>query len=115
MYQIFDSLGGRFNSEFGMESFPHLSTIEYFIENEADKHQQSYVMDFHNKAGGHERRLATYLVENLRTAADLEVSLSDEHRTRSKSNILADTHIPHTGRAGRDYDVWLSWLAPAVG
>ncbi|CAI7613801.1 Glycoside hydrolase family 2 immunoglobulin-like beta-sandwich [Penicillium manginii] len=71
-YQIFDTLGGRFNSEFGMEAFPHMSTIDYFIENESDKFPQSQVMDFHNKADGHERRLATYLVENLRTATDLE-------------------------------------------
>ncbi|KAE8374138.1 beta-mannosidase B [Aspergillus bertholletiae] len=71
-YQIFDTLGGRFNSEFGMEAFPHMSTIEYFVENEADKYPQSHVLDFHNKADGHERRIATYLVENLRTATDLE-------------------------------------------
>ncbi|PWY77030.1 beta-mannosidase [Aspergillus heteromorphus CBS 117.55] len=71
-YQIFDTLGGRFNSEFGMEAFPHLSTIEYFVENEKDKYPQSHVLDFHNKADGHERRIATYLVENLRAANDLE-------------------------------------------
>ncbi|PLB51612.1 beta-mannosidase B [Aspergillus steynii IBT 23096] len=71
-YQIFDTLGGRFNSEFGMEAFPHLSTIDYFVENEKDKYPQSHVLDFHNKADGHERRIATYLVENLRTATDLE-------------------------------------------
>jgi beta-mannosidase len=72
-YQIFDSIGGRFNSEFGMEAFPHMSTIEYFVENDQEKHPQSQVMDFHNKADGHERRLATYLVENLRMSTDLEV------------------------------------------
>lgn len=72
-YQIFDTLGGRFNSEFGMEAFPHISTIDYFVENPEDKFPQSHVIDFHNKADGHERRLATYLVENLRTATDLEV------------------------------------------
>lgn len=55
-----------------MEAFPHMSTIEYFVENEADKYPQSHVLDFHNKADGHERRIATYLVENLRTATDLE-------------------------------------------
>ncbi|OJJ34489.1 hypothetical protein ASPWEDRAFT_112507 [Aspergillus wentii DTO 134E9] len=71
-YQIFDTLGGRFNSEFGMEAFPHLPTIEYFVENEADKYPQSHVLDFHNKADGHERRIATYLVENVRTATDLD-------------------------------------------
>lgn len=56
-----------------MVAFPHMSTIDYFVENEADKHPQSQVLDFHNKADGHERRLATYIVENLRTATDLEV------------------------------------------
>ncbi|KAJ5698069.1 Beta-mannosidase B [Penicillium macrosclerotiorum] len=71
-YQIFDTLGGRFNSEFGMEAFPHVSTIEYFVEDPKDLFPQSHVIDFHNKADGHERRLATYLVENLRTATDLE-------------------------------------------
>ncbi|KAL4734822.1 glycoside hydrolase superfamily [Aspergillus similis] len=71
-YQIFDTLGGRFNSEFGMEAFPHMSTIEHFVTSEADKYPQSHVLDFHNKADGHERRIATYLVENLRTATDLE-------------------------------------------
>ncbi|KAJ5244100.1 hypothetical protein N7489_004196 [Penicillium chrysogenum] len=71
-YQVFDAMGGRFNSEFGMVGFPHMSTIEYFVQNEKDKHPQSQVMDFHNKADGHERRLATYLVENLRMATDLE-------------------------------------------
>ncbi|KAI9376450.1 glycoside hydrolase superfamily [Aspergillus egyptiacus] len=71
-YQIFDTLGGRFNSEFGMEAFPHMSTIDHFVESEADKYPQSHVLDFHNKADGHERRIATYLVENLRTATDLE-------------------------------------------
>ncbi|KAJ5621853.1 Beta-mannosidase B [Penicillium herquei] len=65
-YQIFDTLGGRFNSEFGMEAFPHMSTINHFAENENDRHPQSRLMDFHNKADGHERRLATYLVENFR-------------------------------------------------
>ncbi|KAL4930395.1 beta-mannosidase [Aspergillus undulatus] len=74
-YQIFDTLGGRFNSEFGMEAFPHIATIDHFVENEADKYPQSHVLDFHNKADGHERRIATYLVENLRTATDLETHI----------------------------------------
>lgn len=71
-YQIFDSLGGRFNSEFGMEAFPHIATIKSFVENEEDLFPQSHVIDFHNKADGHERRIATYLVENVRTATSLE-------------------------------------------
>ncbi|ERF71787.1 Beta-mannosidase B [Endocarpon pusillum Z07020] len=71
-YQIFDSLGGRFNSEFGMQAFPHLETVKSFIQDEKDLYPQSRVMDFHNKADGHERRLATYLAENVRTATELE-------------------------------------------
>lgn len=81
-YQIFDTLGGRFNSEFGMEAFPHLSTIKYFVENDKDLYPQSHVLDFHNKADGRERRLATYQVENLRTATDLEVFCSLDHPER---------------------------------
>lgn len=50
-----------------------MQTIESFVENKADKYPQSHVLDFHNKAAGHERRVATYLVENLQTATDIEV------------------------------------------
>ncbi|KAK5683680.1 hypothetical protein LTS12_029175, partial [Elasticomyces elasticus] len=71
-YQTFDKLSGRFNSEFGMESFPHTQTIESFIEKESDRHPQSLLLDFHNKAEGHERRIATYLAENVRMATELE-------------------------------------------
>lgn len=59
-----------------MEAFPHISTIDYFVENKNDMFPQSQVMDFHNKADGHERRLATYLVENVRSATDLGVNMT---------------------------------------
>ncbi|KAK9481830.1 glycoside hydrolase superfamily [Lipomyces starkeyi] len=68
---IFDSIGGRFNSEFGMEAFPHLATIKSFVTDPRDLYPQSHVLDFHNKADGHERRIATYLVENVRQVPDL--------------------------------------------
>ena len=71
-YQIFDTLGGRFNSEFGMEGFPHIDTIDYFLTDPAQRYPQSHQLDFHNKADGHERRIATYLVENFRTTTDME-------------------------------------------
>ncbi|KAF8458103.1 beta-mannosidase [Terfezia claveryi] len=67
-YQNFDKLAGRFVSEFGMEAFPDLQTIEGFLpkgKEDADLYAQSSTMDFHNKADGHERRIALYLVENL--------------------------------------------------
>lgn len=50
-----------------------MQTIESFVEGETDKHPQSHIFDFHNKAAGHERRIATYLAENVRMATDLEV------------------------------------------
>lgn len=71
-YQIFDTLGGRFNSEFGMEAFPHIDTIKWYVTDESQLYPQSHMIDFHNKADGHERRIATYLVENFRTQTDLE-------------------------------------------
>ncbi|KAF2431537.1 beta-mannosidase precursor [Tothia fuscella] len=71
-YQIFDTLGGRFNSEFGMEAFPHIDTIKAYCTDASQLYPQSHMLDFHNKADGHERRIATYLVENFRTVTDLE-------------------------------------------
>ncbi|KAK6438538.1 hypothetical protein LTR95_005252, partial [Oleoguttula sp. CCFEE 5521] len=71
-YQIFDTLGGRFNSEFGMEAFPHIDTIKHYVTDPSQLYPQSHMIDFHNKADGHERRIATYLVENFRTQTDLE-------------------------------------------
>ena len=70
-YQIFDTLGGRFNSEFGMEAFPHVDTIKAYCTDASQLYPQSHMLDFHNKADGHERRIATYLVENFRTKTDL--------------------------------------------
>jgi len=72
-YQDFDKLVGRFVSEFGMEAFPNIKTIDYFLplgKDDPDRFPQSSTIDFHNKADGHERRIALYLVENFRYAPD---------------------------------------------
>ncbi|CZT46722.1 related to beta-mannosidase [Rhynchosporium secalis] len=72
-YQNFDQLVGRFVSEFGMEAFPNIKTIEAFLPlgaKDPDRYAQSSTVDFHNKAEGHERRIALYLVENFRYAPD---------------------------------------------
>lgn len=72
-YQNFDKLVGRFVSEFGMQAFPSIKTIEACLpkgKDDAEKFAQSSTVDFHNKAAGHERRLALYLVENIRYAPD---------------------------------------------
>lgn len=67
-YQNFDELVGRFVSEFGMEGFPSQKTIDSYLplgKNDHDRYPQSSTVDFHNKANGHERRIALYLVENV--------------------------------------------------
>lgn len=72
-YQDFDKLVGRFVSEFGMEAFPNIKTIDAFLplgKDDPDRFAQSSTVDFHNKADGHERRIALYLVENFRYAPD---------------------------------------------
>jgi beta-mannosidase len=72
-YQNFDKLVGRFVSEFGMEAFPDIKTIDAYLplgKDDPDRYPQSSTVDFHNKADGHERRIALYLVENMRYAPD---------------------------------------------
>jgi beta-mannosidase len=72
-YQNFDKLIGRFVSEFGMEAFPSVKTIDAYLplgKDDPDRYPQSSTIDFHNKADGHERRIALYLVENMRYGPD---------------------------------------------
>lgn len=72
-YQNFDKLVGRFVSEFGMQAFPSVRTIDAYLplgKLDPDRYPQSSMVDFHNKAAGHERRLALYLVENMRYAPE---------------------------------------------
>lgn len=67
-YQDFDKLTGRFVSEFGMEAFPNIRTVNSYLlagKLDPERYPQSSTMDFHNKAAGHERRLALYLAENV--------------------------------------------------
>lgn len=67
-YQDFDKLSGRFVSEFGMEAFPDIMTVDSYLEDgnlDIDRYPQSSTVEFHNKAAGNERRLALYLAENI--------------------------------------------------
>ncbi|CAK7214949.1 hypothetical protein SCUCBS95973_002310 [Sporothrix curviconia] len=66
LYQDFGAIGGRFNSEFGMQSLPHLATIAGFVTDAAERHPQSATLDYHNKCRDHEKRLATYMRDNFR-------------------------------------------------
>ncbi|ODH37726.1 hypothetical protein ACO22_02582 [Paracoccidioides brasiliensis] len=72
-YQNFDKLSGRFVSEFGMQAFPAMETIDgYLLEgiDNPDRYPQSSTVEFHNKAAGHERRMALYLAENVKYTTD---------------------------------------------
>ncbi|TFB06397.1 Beta-mannosidase B [Trichoderma ghanense] len=70
-YQEAVNMGGRFVSEFGMESYPHLSTTRRMATDPAQLHPGSMVLDAHNKAIGHERRMMSYVVDNFRPRHDL--------------------------------------------
>ena len=70
-YQQAASMTGRFVSEFGMEGYPHLQTIKSAITDPRQQYPGSVVMDYHNRAIDHERRLITYVAENFRIDYDL--------------------------------------------
>lgn len=70
-YQHASHLSGRFISEFGMEAYPHLETIGAMATISEQQYPGSMVMDFHNKAIGHERRLLSYITENFQCKHDL--------------------------------------------
>ena len=68
-YQNFDKLSGRFISEFGMQALPDFRTTRQFFQDynsDPDTYPASSTVSFHNKAAGHDRRLAIYLSENIR-------------------------------------------------
>jgi beta-mannosidase len=71
-YQKLPEMGGRFVSEFGMEAYPHLETMEKCITKEEDRRPGCMTVDFRNKAIGHERRLISYVSENFQVKYDLE-------------------------------------------
>lgn len=51
-----------------MEAFPSKCTVDSYLlkgKDDPERYVQASTVDFHNKAVGHERRLATYLVENI--------------------------------------------------
>ena len=74
-YQDFGRLAGRFVSEFGMQAYPHVTTIDAFLPqlhpgagddtDPGERAAGSATVEFHNKASGAARRLAGYLAENL--------------------------------------------------
>ncbi|OVF07477.1 putative beta-mannosidase [Clavispora lusitaniae] len=72
-YQDWYKLGGRFVSEFGMEGLPCMQTFKDCITDEKQIYPQSEYVDHHNKADGFERRLALYVIENIKMSSfDME-------------------------------------------
>jgi len=69
-YQDYPKITARFVSEFGIESFPALATIESFTSPE-ERYPQSRTLDHHNKSDGGQRLLAGYVLDNIRVPADL--------------------------------------------
>ncbi|KAJ6614286.1 glycoside hydrolase family 2 protein [Mycena sp. CBHHK59/15] len=68
-----DTLAGRFVSEFGMESYPNIRTVDYWLDGEkSERYPQSRYNNNHNKADGFERRLELYLVENFKHSFEME-------------------------------------------
>ncbi|KAI0315972.1 glycoside hydrolase family 2 protein [Amylostereum chailletii] len=68
-----DILAGRFVSEFGMEAYPDIRTVDFWTGGDlAERFPQSRTSVNHNKADGFERRLELYLMENFKHAFDME-------------------------------------------
>lgn len=72
-WRNWDILAGRFVSEFGMQGYPDIRTIDHWLDGDvSQRYPQSRVCANHNKADGFERRLELYLVENFKHAFDIE-------------------------------------------
>ncbi|KZT33739.1 glycoside hydrolase family 2 protein [Sistotremastrum suecicum HHB10207 ss-3] len=68
-----DILAGRFVSEFGMQGYPDIRTVDYWLGGDkSERYPQSKSMNSHNKADGFERRLELYLVENFKHSFNIE-------------------------------------------
>lgn len=98
-----------------MEAFPNLSTIKQFITTESERFPQSQTMDFHNKADGHERRIATYVVENFRPLPDLEVRKNPSKTQTAPTNLQVVSFVPYPALPKRGHDFCLSQLASPMG
>lgn len=62
--EVFENKTGRFISEYGMQAMPNYSSIEKFTA-PADRHQNSAVINHHQKAGNGFGKLLVYLHRNF--------------------------------------------------
>lgn len=65
-YQLWPKLTGRFVSEFGLMSHPSVECIHRTITDPAQRYPQSAEMEMHMKPDGGVRKLAQYILENIR-------------------------------------------------
>ena len=72
--QDMDKIGGKFVSEFGMQGYPHVETLQRAISLPKELVPGSMAMEFHNKAIGHSWRMAQYLHENFRLSVDNDLA-----------------------------------------
>jgi len=70
-YQDYPKYRSRFVSEFGMASPASHAAIEEFAAPE-ERYPESRTFDHHLKAAGGQRRIASYLADNLRHPTDLD-------------------------------------------
>lgn len=53
--------------------FPNIRTVDYWLDgNKKERYPQSRTNNSHNKADGHERRIALYLTENFKFSFEME-------------------------------------------
>jgi len=70
-FTAYRSVCPRFMSEFGMQSFPCLKTVESFTLPE-DRNIFSYVMESHQKNGTGNEKILHYIAENFRYPKDFD-------------------------------------------
>ncbi|TVY39358.1 Beta-mannosidase B [Lachnellula occidentalis] len=90
-WQEYPILGSRFISEFGMTSLPHVKTIESYLVDSplSERHPHSRTVDHHNKELQHERKLATYLIENFKYGFGLEEYIYITQLNQAEAMTLA--------------------------
>lgn len=72
-YQEYGKLASRFISEFGMQAMPNIVTTKSYFLDPSECFPQSKTVEAHNKADSWERRLALYVLDNVRVQTmDLE-------------------------------------------
>ncbi|KAI3391149.1 hypothetical protein diail_7816 [Diaporthe ilicicola] len=93
--QDIDKIGGRFVSEFGMQGYPHMETLQRMISRPEELVPSSMMMEFHNKAIGNSWRMAQYVHENFRLPLE--------------NNLASFTHLTQVMQAEAMRSAYKSW------